>query len=124
LALSGEIVMPTYDYECQACGSKVEVLQSFKDAPLTECPQCGKNELKRLLGTGGGFIFKGSGFYITDYRSEDYKKREKADSEAKAPSGGAKTDAASPSPSPSEKPATTGDASKPSDSGPSKAAAS
>lgn len=74
--------MPTYDYECAACGETCEIFQKITDEPETRCPSCGKKRLKRLIGGGGGFIFKGSGFYITDYRSEDYKKRAKAESES------------------------------------------
>jgi len=66
--------MPTYDYRCDQCGHELEVFQSITEAPKKKCPQCGKLKLKRLLGTGAGVIFKGSGFYETDYRSEGYKK--------------------------------------------------
>ncbi len=79
--------MPNYDYECMKCGKQFEVFQSMKDAKLTECPDLNcKGIVKRLLGTGGGIIFKGSGFYETDYRSSSYEKGAKADkpSEAKA----------------------------------------
>ena len=73
--------MPNYDYECQKCGKRFEVFQSMNDAKLTDCPEstCG-GEVKRLLGTGGGIIFKGSGFYQTDYRSSSYQAAAKADS--------------------------------------------
>jgi putative FmdB family regulatory protein len=64
--------MPTYEYECQKCGHRFELFQSMKDEPKKRCPKC-KGKLRRLLGTGAGMIFKGSGFYITDYRSESYK---------------------------------------------------
>ena len=60
--------MPTYDYECSACGYTFEELQSFSDAPLTKCPKCKKKKLNRLFGGGGAILFKGSGFYETDYR--------------------------------------------------------
>ena len=60
--------MPTYDYECKACGHTFEELQSFSDPALTKCPACKKNKLERLFGGGGAIIFKGSGFYETDYR--------------------------------------------------------
>ena len=60
--------MPTYDYECRACGHTFDELQSFSDPPLTKCPRCKKNKLERLFGGGGAIIFKGSGFYETDYR--------------------------------------------------------
>jgi putative FmdB family regulatory protein len=76
--------MPTYDYECDACGYRFEEWQSFKDEPLTECPKCQKKALRRLFGRGAAIIFKGSGFYETDYRSESYKQAEKADREAQS----------------------------------------
>lgn len=78
--------MPTYDYKCEACGEVFEKFQSISAAPLKKCPQCGANRLKRLIGTGSGVIFKGGGFYQTDYRSDSYK------AAAKAEGGGAKAD--------------------------------
>jgi putative FmdB family regulatory protein len=60
--------MPTYEYACQKCEHTFEQFQSMRDDPLVRCPKCGKKSLKRLLGGGSGLIFKGSGFYITDYR--------------------------------------------------------
>src|SRR3954454_18362145 len=60
--------MPTYDYKCNACGHTFDELQSFSEPPLTKCPKCKKNKLERLFGGGGAIIFKGSGFYETDYR--------------------------------------------------------
>lgn len=66
--------MPTYEYVCENCGYKFEQLQSITAKPLCKCPKCGRRELKRLIGIGAGIIFKGSGFYQTDYRSESYKK--------------------------------------------------
>ena len=60
--------MPTYDYECSACGHRFDELQSFSDPVLTKCPKCKKNKLVRLFGGGGAVIFKGTGFYETDYR--------------------------------------------------------
>ena len=71
--------MPTYDYHCDACGHDVEIFHSMSDAPKRKCPSCGKLKLKRQIGTGAGIIFKGSGFYETDYRSESYKKGAEAD---------------------------------------------
>ena len=71
--------MPTYDYECKACGNKLEIFQKMNDKPLKTCPACHKDELKRLIGTGAGIIFKGSGFYCTDYRSDSYKKSSEKD---------------------------------------------
>ena len=64
--------MPTYEYECQKCGHAFELYQSIKDAPKKTCPKC-RGRVKRLVGTGGGLLFKGSGFYTTDYRKPGYK---------------------------------------------------
>ncbi len=74
--------MPTYDYECDACGHEMEVFQGINDEVLKKCPECNKKKLRRLFGTGGAIVFKGSGFYQTDYRSESYKQGEKAAKEA------------------------------------------
>lgn len=71
--------MPTYDYACQKCGHEFDEFQSITAKPLRKCPECGKLGLKRLIGTGAGIIFKGSGFYETDYRSESYKKAAESD---------------------------------------------
>ena len=71
--------MPTYDYECDACRHAFEEFQSMMDKPLKKCPKCGKSKLRRLIGTGAAIIFKGSGFYQTDYRSDSYKSAAKAD---------------------------------------------
>ena len=71
--------MPTYEYKCDACGNKFEKFQSMSAAPIKKCPKCGKSKVRRLIGTGAGLIFKGSGFYITDYRSENYKAGAKKD---------------------------------------------
>lgn len=70
--------MPTYEYECQKCQHRFEVFQSIKEAPKKTCPKC-KGRLKRLLGTGAGIIFKGSGFYSTDYRKPGYADAAKKD---------------------------------------------
>ncbi len=72
--------MPTYEYKCRNCDHVFERFQSMKDAPLRKCPECGKNTLERLIGTGAAILFKGSGFYQTDYRSEAYKSAQKAES--------------------------------------------
>jgi putative FmdB family regulatory protein len=77
--------MPTYDYRCNACGHTFDEMQSFSEATLKKCPQCKKNKLQRLFGTGAGLIFKGSGFYETDYRSDSYKQAAKAEQDTKAP---------------------------------------
>ncbi len=69
--------MPTYQYVCDSCGHEFERFQSIKAGTLRKCPACSRMRLNRLIGTGGGIIFKGSGFYQTDYRSESYKEGEK-----------------------------------------------
>lgn len=71
--------MPTYDYACEACSHEFEHFQSITSSPLRKCPECGERKLKRLIGAGAGLLFKGSGFYITDYRSEGYKEAAKKD---------------------------------------------
>ncbi|MCE9547873.1 MAG: zinc ribbon domain-containing protein [Planctomycetia bacterium] len=94
--------MPTYDYECDGCGHKFELFQSMAEPVKRKCPKCGKQKLRRLFGTGGAIVFKGSGFYQTDYRSDSYKKGAEADkpktesksegkSEGKSSSGGDKS---------------------------------
>lgn len=70
--------MPTYDYECDSCNHKFEQWQSFKDDHLKTCPECKTDSLRRLFGGGAAIIFKGSGFYDTDYRQKDLEKKEKA----------------------------------------------
>ena len=74
--------MPTYDYKCDACGHAFEKFQSIKAGPIRKCPACAKRKVRRLIGTGGGVIFKGSGFYQTDYRSESYKNSAKSETPA------------------------------------------
>src|SRR3982074_20410 len=71
--------MPTYEYKCDASGHSFEKFQYITAAPIKKCPKCGKSKVRRLIGTGSGMIFKGSGFYITDYRSESYQNAAKAD---------------------------------------------
>jgi putative FmdB family regulatory protein len=71
--------MPTYDYVCDGCGHKFELFQSIKDDAQKKCPQCKKMKLRRLFGCGAAIVFKGSGFYKTDYRSDAYKKTASAD---------------------------------------------
>ena len=82
--------MPTYDYECDACDHTFELFQSINDRVKRTCPECGQVSLRRLFGTGGAIVFKGSGFYQTDYRSDSYKKRAEADK--KAASNGSSSD--------------------------------
>ena len=85
--------MPTYDYQCQTCGHRFEVFQSMKDAKLKDCPVDGcEGKVKRLLGTGAGLIFKGGGFYETDYRSQSYKEGARKESEASKPATPEKKD--------------------------------
>ena len=76
--------MPTYEYTCESCGYEFEQFQSITSKPIRKCPKCRKASVKRLIGVGAGVIFKGPGFYATDYRSESYKKA--AESE-KGPTG-------------------------------------
>lgn len=90
--------MPTYEYSCQKCGQTFDAFQSMRDEAFHECPKelCrlpkwGHGKVKRLLGTGAGLIFKGSGFYSTDYRSESYKAGAKKESAPKASEGGDKS---------------------------------
>ena len=80
--------MPTYDYECGHCGHRFELFQSIKDPVKRKCPECNKHKLNRLFGTGAAIVFKGSGFYQTDYRSESYKKAAKADKKSRSSSDG------------------------------------
>ena len=102
--------MPTYEYSCTKCGKNFEAFQSMRDAAFTECPkekcqmeEWGHGKVKRLLGTGAGLIFKGSGFYITDYRSSSYQEAAKKDAPPSSSSsdksaGGDKAGSATPAP--------------------------
>jgi putative FmdB family regulatory protein len=71
--------MPTYEYRCEACRHEFEKFQSITAPPIKKCPECGKNKVKRLISKGAGLIFKGSGFYITDYRDAGYQEKAKAE---------------------------------------------
>ena len=114
--------MPTYEYKCDACGATFERFQSIKAEPIKRCPECGKAKVRRLIGTGAGMIFKGSGFYITDYRDKSYADKAKAETgggggagdgggEAKSGGGGeTKSDAAA---KPDSKPAAAAAEAKP-----------
>lgn len=82
--------MPTYDYSCSACGHTFELFQSISEPRKKKCPRCKKPKLERLIGQGAGILFKGGGFYQTDYRSDAYKKSESAEKAGSEP----KTDAA------------------------------
>ena len=77
--------MPTYDYRCRSCKHEFEVFQSMTAGVLKKCPECGKLSLKRLIGPGAAVLFKGSGFYTTDYRSKSYQKQAKAEKEKQDP---------------------------------------
>src|SRR5216110_3224087 len=92
------ILMPTYEYACEKCGQNFDAFQSMRDEPFRECPKelCrlpkwGHGKVKRLLGTGAGLIFKGSGFYTTDYRSDSYKEAAKKESATKKPDAAEKS---------------------------------
>ncbi len=89
--------MPTYEYQCDACNHNFDEFQSMTAKPLKKCPKCGKPKLRRLFGTGAAIIFKGSGFYQTDYRSDSYKQAAKAESESAKPAATANSDTAQPS---------------------------
>ena len=80
--------MPTYDYVCDGCSHAFELFQSMTDATKKTCPKCKNKKLRRLIGAGGAIVFKGTGFYQTDYRSESYKKGAAADAPAKSSEGG------------------------------------
>jgi putative FmdB family regulatory protein len=77
--------MPTYEYQCKACGHEFELFQQMSDSVKKKCPECSKLQLKRLVGSGSAVMFKGSGFYETDYRSESYKKDAKKADESSKP---------------------------------------
>src|ERR1051325_487875 len=104
--------MPTYDYVCDACNHEFELFQSITEEKKKKCPKCGKNKLRRLFGTGAAILFKGSGFYQTDYRSESYKSGEKKESEAAKPPTTESTPASSTDTAKTAKPAKASDAKK------------
>src|SRR3954468_133124 len=79
--------MPTYEYKCDACGHEFERFQPITSEPIKRCPQCGKAKVRRLISAGAGMIFKGSGFYITDYRDKSYTDKAKAESGSTSSSG-------------------------------------
>lgn len=106
--------MPTYDYACDACEHTFEQWQSFKDDALTQCPACKKKKLRRLIGTGAAIVFKGSGFYETDYRQKDEAKKNPKPAEKAEGGGEAKTEAKAETPAATE--------SKPAESKPAKKA--
>jgi putative FmdB family regulatory protein len=100
--------MPTYDYICDSCGHEFEAYESIMVPSRTECPECKLPKLRRKIGPGAAILFKGSGFYQTDYRSDSYKKAEKADkssSEPAKPAAESKSSTTEPSSSPKSEPA-------------------
>lgn len=101
--------MPTYEYECTTCGHQFEIVQSMKDAHLTDCPQEGcPGPVRRKIGRGAGIIFKGTGFYQTDYRSDSYKAAAKKDGSGGGDSGSSSAGssaASTPAPAPAPAPA-------------------
>lgn len=103
--------MPTYDYKCDACEHTWEEFKSIKAEPTKKCPSCGKKKARRLIGAGAGLIFRGSGFYLTDYRSDAYKKSAEADKQSQSGGDSAKSSDSKPA---------GGDSSKSSDSSPKK----
>lgn len=101
--------MPTYEYQCDACEHNFDEFQAMSEEPLKKCPKCGKKKLRRVFGAGAAILFKGSGFYETDYRSEAYKSAAKADQEAAKPAATAaestngKSEPAAPKPASKDK---------------------
>jgi len=93
--------MPLYEYKCDACGHEFERFQSITAAPIKRCPECGKAKVRRLISTGAGLIFKGSGFYITDYRDKSYTDKANAESGSTS-NGDGKADAKSAESKPAE----------------------
>ncbi len=83
--------MPTYEYVCNSCEAEMEFFQGITENPKRKCPECGKQALQRQISSGGGILFKGSGFYETDYRSADYKKAAAADKESSSSSKDSKS---------------------------------
>jgi len=98
--------MPTYDYQCDACDHTFELFQSISEPVKKKCPECGRMKLRRLFGTGAALLFKGSGFYQTDYRSDSYKKAAEADKSTSSGKDSGSKDAAAKTPAKS-KPAKT-----------------
>jgi putative FmdB family regulatory protein len=109
--------MPTYDYICDSCQHEFEAFESIKADPQTICPECSQAKLRRKIGAGAAILFKGSGFYQTDYRSESYKKGAKADQPADSSSSSSSTSTSTPTPTPSSSTPAKTESAKPSTSG-------
>jgi putative FmdB family regulatory protein len=109
--------MPTYDYRCGACGARIELYQSITEGPRRKCPKCGKQKLERQIGAGAGILFRGSGFYQTDYRSASYKEAAKKDSAAPSDSASKSESPSATDKASSSEPAKSTDSSKPKDTG-------
>lgn len=107
--------MPTYDYECDACGHEFELFQQMSESVKKKCPECGKLKLRRLFGTGAAVVFKGSGFYETDYRSDSYKKAAESDKKSAEKNTEKKSDSKSESKSETKSDSTKKSESKPSE---------
>ena len=112
--------MPTYDYECDACGHKQEIFQNISEPLIEKCPKCKKKKFRRLFGAGAAVMFKGSGFYTTDYRSDSYSKAAAADKPASDSGGSSDSSSKSESTKSEAKPAAKSESSSPSGSKPSK----
>src|SRR3974377_1623797 len=106
--------MPTYDYICDGCGHQFEAFESIKAAPQKDCPECQDKKLRRKIGPGAAILFKGSGFYQTDYRSESYKKAAKAEKSSSESGGASKPEGSKSEPSKSDAPKRAGGKSSPS----------
>lgn len=87
--------MPTYEYHCDACDHNFDEFQSMSEEPLKKCPKCKKSKLRRVFGTGAAILFKGAGFYETDYRSDSYKQAAKKDQEASSKTSSTSSDGTS-----------------------------
>ncbi|MFN4227685.1 MAG: FmdB family zinc ribbon protein [Candidatus Ratteibacteria bacterium] len=87
--------MPTYEYECKNCGYKFDKFQKMSEDPLKVCPKCNNESLRRLVGVGGGVIYKGPGFYTTEYRSEEYKRKQKEEESLSSKSSSSNTSSCS-----------------------------
>jgi putative FmdB family regulatory protein len=97
--------MPTYDYRCASCGHALEIFHGISEKPRKTCPKCKKQKLERLISAGAGLVFKGSGFYLTDYRSKSYSEAAKKDSAPATPAPAPEKPPVAESPKPAAPPA-------------------